>query len=333
MQMSKLKIKDVKNSEKGSVDVPSQFNEEVRPDLVGRAVLAIASHKRQPYGADPEAGKKSSAELSRRRRKYRGSYGFGISRVTRKILSRNGTRLNWVGAFSPGTVGGRRAHPPKSEKVWSQDINKKERQKAIRSAMAATLDAELVGARGHEVPEGYPFAISDDFQAIIKSKDFVSALDNLGLKEELERCSQKKIRAGKGKGRGRPYNRKKGPLVVVGGQCPLEISGSNVPGVDVVRVAELNAELLAPGADLGRMTLFTESAINELSKHNLFFPKLKMLKEKVKVPSGNDSKKKGVEKKGKEVSSSKEEPKRAPVKKESSKKSEDSKAKKSEANK
>ena len=47
--------------------------------------------------------------------------------------------MNWVGAFAPGTVGGRRAHPPKSEKIWSKKINKKENAKAIRSAISATL--------------------------------------------------------------------------------------------------------------------------------------------------------------------------------------------------
>ena len=123
-----LKILDTEGKESGKVDLPKQFSEPVRPGLIKRAVLAIQSHKRQPYGTDPRAGMKSSAELSRRRRKYRGSYGFGISRVPRKILSRRGTRMNWVGAFAPGTVGGREAHPPKASKKWAQKINKKERK-------------------------------------------------------------------------------------------------------------------------------------------------------------------------------------------------------------
>ena len=112
----KLAVYNLNNEKVKEINLPRQFNEQPRPDLVRRAVLAVQSHKRQPYGAKPEAGKRASAVLSRRRRDYRGSYGLGISRVPRKILSRGGTRMNWVGAFAPGTVGGRRAHPPKAGK-------------------------------------------------------------------------------------------------------------------------------------------------------------------------------------------------------------------------
>ncbi|MFP4656249.1 MAG: 50S ribosomal protein L4, partial [Candidatus Woesearchaeota archaeon] len=72
---------------------------------------------------------------------------------------------------------------------------------------------------------------------------------------------------------------KKGILIVVSGNCPLEISAPNIPGVDVVRVNELNVGLLAPGADLGRITLYTESAIKQLKERSLFYPKIKMFKE------------------------------------------------------
>ena len=121
-----LKIIDQNNKDKGSVELPVQFTEQVRPEVVKKVVLAIQNNNRQKYGAFPEAGKRSSAELSKRRRAYRGSYGIGISRVPRKIMSRRGTRMNWVGAVVPGTVGGRKAHPPKAEKNWDQKVNKKE---------------------------------------------------------------------------------------------------------------------------------------------------------------------------------------------------------------
>ena len=38
------------------LELPEQFNEEFRPDLIQKAVLVIQSHKRQPYGAKPDAG-------------------------------------------------------------------------------------------------------------------------------------------------------------------------------------------------------------------------------------------------------------------------------------
>jgi large subunit ribosomal protein L4e len=266
----KVDVLSLTKTSMGKRDLPSQFNEPVRPDLIKRAVEAIQSHKRQKYGTDPEAGMKASAELSRRRRKYRGSYGHGISRVPRKILSRRGTRFNWVGAVAPGTVGGRKAHPPKTYKEWVRKINKKERRKAIRSALAATMLPELVKARGHVVPDDYPFIIESKAESLSRTKEVVDALEKLGFKGELERTSERKVRAGKGKLRGRKYRVKKGPLLVVSGDCPLLRSAENILGIDVVDIKNVNAELLAPGADAGRLTIFTEKAIEVLDKKALF---------------------------------------------------------------
>jgi len=38
----------------------------------------------------------------------------------------------------------------------------------------------------------------------------------------------------------------------------------NLPGVDVVNAAALNAEVLAPGGDAGRLTVFSEGALEML---------------------------------------------------------------------
>ena len=265
-----LPIINTQNQEVGKKKLPSQFDEVIRPDLIRRAVLAIQSHKRQPYGAYPLAGKEVSAKLSRRRRKYRGSYGYGMSRVPRKVLSRRGTRFYYVGAFAPGTVGGRRAHPPKAVKNWYQKINVKERRKAIRSALAAVLDKELVKSRGHKIPDNYPFVIANDFETISSTKELRQALTTIGFGNELERTGVRKIRAGKGKMRGRKYVVKKGILFVVSNNCSLIKSASNISGVEVVTVESLNTELLAPGTHPGRLTLFTENAIDRLEKESLF---------------------------------------------------------------
>ncbi|HLC32700.1 MAG TPA: 50S ribosomal protein L4, partial [Candidatus Nanoarchaeia archaeon] len=62
-----LKIFTKENKESGKQKLPQQFEEAFRPDLIHRAVVAIQSNKRQQYGADPRAGKKQAARLSRRR--------------------------------------------------------------------------------------------------------------------------------------------------------------------------------------------------------------------------------------------------------------------------
>lgn len=268
--MVEVKILDLENNEKGKIKLPKQFEGDIRPDLIKRAVLAIMSHKRQRYGASPEAGKRASAKISRRRHNYRGAYGFGISRVPRKIMSRRGTRMNWQGAFAPGTVGGRRAHPPKAEKIWWQKINKKERKQAIISAISATVNKELVEKRGHKIIDNYPLIIDSSIEDIDKTKKVKEILMRLGLKEELGRCEKKKIRAGKGKARGRKYKKKKGPLIVVSKDCKLIKSAGNIPGIDICAIKSINAELLAPGATPGRLTLWSNAAIAILEKEKLF---------------------------------------------------------------
>ena len=46
----KLKIISKGNKEKGSIELPKQFNEEIRADIIIRAVETIHANKRQAYG-------------------------------------------------------------------------------------------------------------------------------------------------------------------------------------------------------------------------------------------------------------------------------------------
>tara|TARA_Y100000310_G_scaffold167856_1_gene167815 strand:- start:17952 stop:18761 length:810 start_codon:yes stop_codon:yes gene_type:complete len=266
----KVNIVDLEKKKVGEIKLPKQFNEKIRPDIISRAVLVIQGNKRQPYGANTRAGKRHSADLSRRRKKYRGSYGLGISRVPRKIMTRRGTRFNWVGAVAPGTVGGRRAHPPKGDKSFEKKINKKERLTAIKSAISATMISDLVKERGHKIPEEFPFIVDDTFEKLDKTKGVIGALEKIGFKEELERAKVKKVRAGKGKNRGRKYKKKKAMLIVTKGNSKISKSARNVPGIEIVDVKNINAELLAPGTKAGRLTLWTKGAIESLEKDKLF---------------------------------------------------------------
>lgn len=266
----KVKIFDVNKTEKGSKELPVQFREQYRDDLIQRAVLAIQANRRQAYGTMPNAGNRHKSGVSRRRRDYKATYGIGISRVPRKIMSRNGTQMNRVGAIMPGAVGGRIAHPPKSEKIWKQKINSKENRKAICSAISATMNLDLVKKRNHAVPKEFPFIVDNKIETLSKTADVEKALEKLGFNEELERVSKRKVRAGSGKGRGRKYQNKIGPLFVVSGSCPLIKAARNIPGVEAVSVHNINAELLAPGCHAGRLALWTENAVDNLSKDKLF---------------------------------------------------------------
>jgi len=265
-----LKILSKNLQEKGSIKLPIQFEEDVRPDLIKRAVLAIQSHNRVHYGVSPVAGKRASAWVSKRRRDYRTCYGKGISRTPRKVLTKRGAQMHWVGAFAPNTVGGRRAHPPKSSKIWEQKINKRENRKAIRSALSASLKINLVKSRGHMPPANYPFVLDDEFESISKTRELKDTLSTLGFEEELWRTEKRKTRAGKGKLRGRKYKKTRSLLLVTSKDCNLNKAAGNISGMDVVCIKNINAELLAPGTVPGRLTLFTKSAIKELEDKRLF---------------------------------------------------------------
>src|SRR3989344_3295777 len=176
----KSDILDLNGQKVGSVDLPIHFDEPIRLDLIKKASLAVQNNSRQPYGAFPEAGKRPSVRISKRRRDYKRSYGLGISRSPRKVIWHRGSQFGWVGAFSPNTPGGRRAHPPKPWKIYDLKINIKERRKAIRSALAATLDQEVVKERGHEFKH-LVSVVDAKIETLQKTKDVVQALHALKL--------------------------------------------------------------------------------------------------------------------------------------------------------
>jgi len=237
------------------IELPKQFSEEIRPDLIKQAVLVIQSRKRQQYGTDPRAGIEYSAKLSRRRKAYRGGYGRSASRIPRKVMLRRGTQFIYTGAVVSGTMGGRRAHPPKGEKIFAKSLNKKERQKAIRSAIAATIDKDYLENKGIKTTENLPLIV-EKLEDVNKTKEIKALLEKLNLTPELERADNK------------------GPLIVVSSNdSKVYKSGRNMPGFEITEVSSLNTELLAPGAEPGRLVIWSSNSIQRLEKENLFYSK------------------------------------------------------------
>ncbi len=255
MGKTSAKVFDLKGEETGKVRLPQIFKTPSRPDVIKRAVVAIQSHRFQPQGRDPMAGKRTTAESR--------GVGSGIARVPR--LKGGGQRA----AFAPGTVGGRSAHPPEAEKKIKKKLPKKEMHLALRSAVAATASKETVASRGHmieDVPD-FPLVVVDEIQSLKKTKDVEEALINLGVWSDISRVKEsRKVRAGKGKMRGRKMKQAVGPLLVITKNEGVAEAARNLPGIEITSVENLNAELLAPGTHPGRLTVWTSSAFEKVDK-------------------------------------------------------------------
>lgn len=255
--MKKVKVYSLKGEVVDEMDLPEIFTEEYRPDLIKRAVLSAQAARIQPWGTDPMAGKRTTAQ----------SYGAGrgVAMVPRVKGSRHpaGSKA----AFVPQAAGGRRAHPPRVARTITEKVNKKERRLAIRSAVAATANEEIIGARGHQLENvlQVPMVVDDDICTVRKTKETREIFKSLGLMDDVVRAKAgKNIRAGRGKTRGRKYKTPRGPLLVVSEDKGISLAARNHPGVEVVVVENLNAELLAPGTHPGRLTLYTRSAVEKL---------------------------------------------------------------------
>ena len=249
--MAKVNVYGIDGAVKETVDLPPVFDTPYRPDIIRKSFNVLHSNKRQPYGADPLAGTKhATASVGK---------GRGQSRVPRLTQGR-------TAALAPCVVGGRRAHPPKAERDWKEKMNKKEKLLARNSALAATKDKETVSKRGHMFDEKItlPVVVDDEFEKIKKTKDIITALEKIGIYDDVLRSiNGKHIRAGKGKSRGRKYRIPKS-LLIVYMRDTLEKSSNNLSGVDITKPDQLNIEYLAPGGDAGRLTVFTKSALQQL---------------------------------------------------------------------
>ena len=246
----KAKVFDLKGGVAEEIELPDVFQEEFRPDIIKKAVLAIQSHRRQPYGPNPLSGVDYAWE--------NWGPGHGYARVPRW---KNGSRAVVV----PQAVGGRRAHPPKPQRKWAEKINRKEMRKALRSAIAATANQELVSQRNHLFEGELPKIVVDDLSALKKTKEVAEVFRAIGVYADVERAKdRKRYRAGKGKMRGRRYVAKKSVLLVVDRDDGIIKAAKNLPGVDAVLVKDLNVELLAPGCHAGRLTVWTKSAVEYL---------------------------------------------------------------------
>ena len=251
----KAQLYSVKGEKKSIIELPALFETSVREDIIHKYFESDRLSSAQPYASYEEAGKRhvASGRFRRRRKVWRSSYGKGQSRVPRKQLWRRGSQFNLVGAEVSSARGGRMPHPPKGLMMYRK-INNKEKTLAFNSALAATLNNDLIAKR-------YLTLNSKDLHPSVieslpgKTKELITILSSIfpGVAHILK---VKTIRSGKGKMRGRKYKSTAGLLIVKGSK-----ESASFKGLDVLSVKEVSITDLYP---LGRLTLYTQEAVKEL---------------------------------------------------------------------
>ena len=257
----KTKVYDSKGKEKSNLDLPKCFNISPRNDVLLKVFEAQKTSFMQPYGIKHGAGAQYSASgiLRHKRHEWKTTYGKGISRVPRKIMSRNGASFNWVGATVSSARGGRNPHAPKSEKNLFKKVNKKELNLAFCSALSGTFDEKALEKKyGLKVPTGFVFE-SSILES--KTKDFLEVLRKLYGESFGKVLRNKSVRAGKGKLRGRKYKSNAGLLFIIGKDETMNRKGISVVGTNKLKILDL-----APNGVPGRLVCYSENAIKELGE-------------------------------------------------------------------
>jgi large subunit ribosomal protein L4e len=238
--------------------LPGVFSAPIRTDIVSFVHANLSKNARQAHGVNVDAGMKHSAE----------SWGTGraVARIPR--VSGSGTHRAGQAAFGNMCRKGRMFAPLKTHRRWHRKVNVTQRRHAVAAALAASALNPLVLARGHrteQIPE-IPLVVEDRIESYERTKDAVQFLQRFGCYEDVQKVvDSKSLRAGKGKMRNRRYRVRKGPLVVYANEnVKLVQAFRNIPGVEVANVNRLSLLQLAPGGQVGRLVIWTQSAFAAL---------------------------------------------------------------------
>lgn len=254
-----LSIYDDSGSATGQIQTPMVFSAPIRHDLANFVHTQLRKNARQAQGVQRIAGEQTSAE----------SWGTGraVARIPR--VRGGGTHRSGQAAFGNMCRGGRMFAPLKTWRKWHKKCNINQRRFAMTSAIAATAVPALVQAKGHKidnVPE-IPLVVTNSVQEYKKTKQAVELLKNVGAWDDVKRVYEtRRLRAGKGKMRGRRHVQKLGPAVVYAQDNGIVKAFRNIPGVTILNVEQLNILRLAPGGHVGRFVIFTEEAIEKMGK-------------------------------------------------------------------
>ena len=147
------------------------------------------------------------------------------------------------------------------------------RRFATASAIAASSVPALLLARGHRISSiaEIPLVISStafEGAALIKTSAAAALLKAIGAGPDIVKVQKsRKLRAGKGKLRGRRHRQRRGPLIIYNPEHDghhLVRAFRNISGVETCSVHAMNLLQLAPGGHLGRFIIWTSHAFEAL---------------------------------------------------------------------
>lgn len=208
-------------------------------------MLAEASQKLQPQGHYVLAGMQTTATYYGAMNSYR--TGRHVGRAIRPREKLGGGIQGKVRRI-PSSTKGKRAHPHMIEKIIKEQINKKEYQKAIASAVAATASKT----------DG-PIVIANQIEQMAKTREIVKVFNNL----KLTLVKKKRLRQGLRRHSNRRRYTRSVLLVLSDGSAAIR-AAANIAGVDACSVNQIKASLLAPGGVPGRLTVWSEAALKNL---------------------------------------------------------------------
>jgi len=247
------------------IDIPEQRF--IKEEVIRKAVLAEQSLSYQPKGSFRWAGLQTSAAYFGKKDSNRSMKNRGISRLPREILP-----LGKWGKVRrvPFSVKGRRAHPPRVDKVIIEKINNREKKVAFRNAILASFKPEYVKARGHIIPEKImlPLIVENKMQEMAKAKEIVALAEKLNLFKDLERAEKgrKKRSSARGGRRRGGYRTPKSILFIIDEDKGIKKACENIPGVECAAINELKVEQLAPGTHAGRLAVWAEAAARKIGE-------------------------------------------------------------------
>jgi large subunit ribosomal protein L4e len=253
----KAKVTALDGTDSGEIDLPAVFDTPYRPEVIHKVYVNVLSHSYHRQGRYPAAGEMVSAESR--------NTGLGIARLAR--ARGEGFPRAGQAAGVAGVRHGRVAHPPESWKDIYKKINRKEKQLGLCSAIAVTAKKEMVQRRGHKINNDVklPLVVSNDIEAIAKTKDLKNLLMRLGLGDDLARASLvRKARSGTARRRGRSARSGTSALIIVGNDSKLVALSRSIPGVDIKHAKEVSILDLVPGSKPIRLTIYSQSAIEYL---------------------------------------------------------------------